>query len=449
MHIVILGAGDIGQYVAQILSKQENNVILVDKDARTLEKAGRDLDVATRVGSGTDWQLLESLLEWKPELILAFTDDDEKNLVACSMAKHLGYQRAAARIRDKRYLIKSRLDFGRVFHVDHFIGPELSVAKDLLRYIINPGSKMMESFVHGSVTMRTLEIPVTWQRSHLTLRELELPPGVMIGLIRRGQGNEQRILFPHGQDRLLPHDEVTFIGESDQIARFHEYIGLRIRPVESVVILGGSLTAANLASDLCHHGVGVRLIESDTELCYALADQLPEATIINHDVTDLKFLLSEKIDQADMLVACTSEDTTNLLAGVLAKEAGCENVVAMISQAKYLPVVKRMGINHVVSPRQSAASRVLCIAHDDKVTSMVSLYENQAEIMEIKVSMDSKVVGIPISELGPQLPKDFLLAVIQNRGRIMIANGDRILSPGDTVIVISNPVHAAEFDKIF
>jgi trk system potassium uptake protein TrkA len=242
---------------------------------------------------------------------------------------------------------------------------------------------------------------------------------------------------------------VLFIGETDVIATFHHFLDISLSTVDSVVIVGGSLTAVNLARDLCEHGISVRMIEADTEHCYTLADAVPAATVINHDVTDLKFLLSEKVDQSDVILAATPSDETNLLVSVLAREAGCKNVVAMIAQAKYLPVIKRMGITHVVSPRQSAASRVLCIAHDDKVSSMISLYENQAEIMEVKVSMDSKVVGIPVSELGPQLPRDFLLAVIQNRGQIMIANGDRILSPGDTVIVISHPAHAQDFHKIF
>ena len=123
MSIVIVGAGDVGLYLAQILSKEEHNIILIDKDSKKLQQASNLLDVATRTGSGTDWQLLDDLLELSPTLFIALTDDDETNLVACSIAKNLGYPRTIARVHDNRYLNRTRLDFSRIFEVDYFISP--------------------------------------------------------------------------------------------------------------------------------------------------------------------------------------------------------------------------------------------------------------------------------------------------------------------------------------
>jgi trk system potassium uptake protein TrkA len=115
----------------------------------------------------------------------------------------------------------------------------------------------------------------------------------------------------------------------------------------------------------------------------------------------------------------------------------------------YAPLAARLGINHTISPRILAANHILSQIFSGKITSLVSLYDNQAEIMEVNVSLDSKLVGIPLSELGPLLPKDFLIAMIQNRGRIMVAHGDRIISPGDTVIVITSPHHVTDLEKMF
>ena len=454
MNIVVIGAGPIGSYIATLLSDQENNVILVDKDEKRLEEATRDLDVMTRVGSGSDWQLLDDLLELSPQLLLAMTTDDEINLVACSIAKNLGYPQTIARLHDERYFNRTRLDFERIFSVDHFVGPELLVAQDMFKAIVAPGSVAIESFAHGAVQMRTIVIPDNWHNAHKRLASLDLPDGIMIGLIRRsidGEGGDshQQTIFPHGNDQILPGDQVTFIGEIDVVASVYQQFGIAEGEVKSAVIVGGTLLARNLVRLLESEGVSVKLIEGDYDRCCRLADSLPRTTIIHHDPTDLDFLRAERVASSDVFVPCLYNDEANLLASLLAKDAGCERVVSLVSDVRYVPIIRRLGIAQTVSSRGSVADRVLSLVRSHTVTSMVSLHENQAEILEVKVSLDSKFVGIPISEIGPHLPEDFLIAVIQNRGRVMVANGRRILSPGDTMIVISSPRHVGEFHKIF
>jgi trk system potassium uptake protein TrkA len=444
--IVIVGAGDIGQHIATILSKEEHNIILIDQDRRRLEKATWNIDVATRHGSGTNWQLLEDLMEQNPSLIIALTSDDETNLVICSIAKQLGYPRTIARVRETSYLNRSRLDFSHIFDVDHFVGPELLVANEITKYILSPGSIATEHFAHGAVQLRTLEVPPKWSLYRVPLNKLELPEDVMVGLILRG-GTE--VIFPHGEDCLLPGDEVTFIGQTDAIVNLHEFFGLKPQVIESAVIVGGSTIGMNLAKILALREVDVRLIEKDYDKCVSLAEKLPHTTIMNHDATDFDFLQAEKVGLADILICCTGSDEVNIMAALLGKEVGCGNLVSVISNPSYVPMVHRLGVNHSVSPRQSVSDHILSQIFAGTVTSLVSLYENQAEVMEISVSDDAKIVGIPLSDLGPLLPKDVLIAMIQNRGRIMVANGNRIISPGDTVIVIANPKHVHEFEKIF
>ena len=134
---------------------------------------------------------------------------------------------------------------------------------------------------------------------------------------------------------------------------------------------------------------------------------------------------------------------------LLGKEVGCRDIVVQLSNPGYVPIMNHLDISHTAAPRIIAANRILALALSGTVTSVTSLYEGQAEIMEINVSMKSKAAGIPISELGTLFPKDFLIAVIQNRGRVMIANGNRVIFPGDKVIVVSNPSHLYELEKIF
>lgn len=456
MNIVIIGAGGIGRYVASVLSKEQHDVTLIDTDGAKLEKISLNIDVATRKGSGTDWQLLDDLLDLSPEILIALTGSDETNLVSCSVAKHLGYPRTIARISDNRFLNRTRLDFSHIFDVDYFIGPELLVANDILKYMISPGSLAVENFAHGAVQLRTLLIPDKWKKTNIPLMKLDLPKGIIVGLIRRdvaqgrpGSKERKKVIFPHGPDFIHPGDEVTFIGETEPISELHHFFGVSQKLIKSVTIVGGTLTGQNLAKLLENRNIDVRLIEQDYEKCKTLAQELPNSTIVNHDGTDIDFFYAEKIGASDVFVACTGHDEVNILAALLAKEVGCQNAIVTLSNTSYAFLATQLGINHAVSPRISAADHILSQILSETVTSLVTFYDNQAEIMEINVSPDSKVVGIPLSQLGPLLPPDLLIAMIQNRGRIMMAHGNRIISPGDTVIVITSPKHIAELETIF
>lgn len=456
LNIVIIGAGGVGRHLASMLAKEEYNVVLVDRDQTKLEEASWNLDVATRHGSGTDWQLLDDLLELNPNVLVAATNEDETNLVSCSIAKHLGYPRTIARVRDDRYLNRSRLDFEHIFDVNYFVGPELLVANDILKYMISPGALAVEHFAHGAVQLRTLSVPTRWRKSNVPLRELGLPEGLIVALIARekedkrsGGGGMREVIFPHGNDVIKPGDEVSFIGESKAISGVSQFLGIKPTRIRSVVIAGGSLIAIHLARLLIARDIDVKIIEKNYDKCVKLNEKVPGATIIHQDATDYNFLRSEKVGDADMFVGCTESDEVNFLSSLLGKEAGCRDALAVLSNMSYAPLAARLGINHAVSPRITASNHILSQIFSGKITSLVSLYDNKAEIMEINVSIDSRLVGIPLSELGPLLPRDFLIAMIQNRGRIMVAHGDRIISPGDTVIVITSPHHVTDLEKMF
>lgn len=451
LNVVIVGAGEVGRHIASTLSGQNHNIILIDRDEKKLEKAAAEIDVAFREGSGTDWQLLDDLLEFSPDYFLSMTNDDETNLVACSIAKQLGYPRTLARVRDNRYLNRTRLDFARLFHIDHFISPDLIVANDILKYMLSPGLLAIEMFAHGSVQLRTIVVPQQWPRYSVPLRDLKLPEGMIVALIRRQIENSEEfnVIFPHGDDLILPYDEVTIIGETDRIDKAAQYFGVMNRIIDNVVLVGGSLTTLNLAKLLENRNVQVKIIEKNHDKCIWLADQLPNCTIIHRDATDAEFLRSEKIGNTDLLVVSTDNDELNLMIALLGKEIGCKDTVVVLTNVAYGHLLTSLGINFTASPRLSAAHHIVSLLLSGTVSSLVSLYENMAEIMEITVSAKSKIVGMPLSELGPLLPRDFLIAVIQNRGHVMIAKGDRILSPGDTVIVLTNPKHVQELEKIF
>lgn len=450
MNVVIIGAGEIGYAIAELLASENYGVVLVDHNLAAIELADQHLDVAIRHGSGTDWKLLEELSEQRPEMLLALTNNDETNLVCCAIAKGLGYPTTVARIRNSDYLNRTRIDFGRIFSVDHFVSPDLLVAQEIYKYVTSLGSVTMATFAYRAVQMRTIVIPKKWKQEDKSLAELTLPEGVMVGLIHRQSGlSHQQLIFPHGDDHLLPDDEVSFIGETEAMQELHNYFGITQPQVKTATIVGGSLMGSNLAKIMQEREIDVRIIERDYKRCCELAEQLPRCSILHHDGADLKFLLSEKIGKDELLIGCTHHDETNLLVAMLGRKAGCERVVASISDTSYNPLLKELGITYAVSATTSTANRILSIARGKSIIATYSMYDNQVKVVEMKLSLESRIVGIPLSELGPYLPKDFLIAVVQSRGRVTVAKGDTTLSPGDTAIVITTPARANELQKIF
>lgn len=456
MNIVILGAGDIGAYLATVLSEEQHNVTLIDKNPRLLEKISQTTDIATLCGYGTRWKMLDSLIESEPDLFIAMTGDDETNLVTCAIAKNLGYPRTVARIKELGFLARSRLDFGRLFYVDHFIGAEILAANDILKSIINPEDLAIENFAHGSIQMRTIVVSEKWQQINIPLNSLSFPDEMIIGLIKRKKTDPknpekitEEIIFPHGTDHIRPGDEVTVLGETKFMQEIHNFFKIEQKKPKSVIIVGGTPVGVRLAHILELRNVHVKIIEQDENQCKEIADLLPKSTVINENGKNIPFLQSEQIQNVDALVACTNSDEENFLISTIAKYVGCKKAISLLSDINLVPILKSHDIQYSVSERVNIANRILAILHQEKIISIASLYDNRAKVLEIKVSEDCELIGIPLSELSSRLPKNLIISAIENRGRIMIGKGNRIISPGDTLIINTSPDLLPQLQNIF
>lgn len=459
MNIVILGAGPIGAYVAKTLAAEEHNVIIVDKDEQALEKISNKVDAATITGYASDWKIFDDLLEHEPDFFIALTDKDEVNLSTCMIAKNLGYPKTICQIKDPGYLKSSRIDFKRLFFIDYFIGADVLIAQDILKSIISPESSIFtESFAHGAIQMRTILVPEDWKYNEVPLAKLDIPDEIILGLIRRHHPHDEikieteekeKIIIPRGQDHIIAGDEVTLIGQTNAMEKIDNLFNVKEEKLKSVVIVGGSKAAIELAKILQRFSVRIKFFEKDEKKCQHLADIFPEATILHHDGKDLEFLIAEKVDKKDTFIACTQRDETNFLLSAIGKQAGCEKVIALLSDSKLAPILRQLNIRFSISKKVNIANHIMSVIHADTVLSVASLCDNQAKVFEIKVSYDSKIIGIPLSELGSHLPSDLLIAVIVSRGQVIIGKGNRVISPNDTVIVITRPKSIEELHHLF
>lgn len=449
MHIVILGAGKTGSYVATALAKEQHDVILIDKDAKILEKIGRENDVATLQATAPSWKLFEDLIANRPDLFFAATGDDETNLVSCTIAKKFGFAKTIARVHSRDYLNHAHLDFGSLFSVDHFLSPELLAAQDLLKILVHASDIAVEHFAHGAIQMRTLLIPDLWKKGLIPIQDLALPEDLIVGLIRRKISEGEKILFPHGNDHILPGDEVTIVGDAKIMRRLHEIFHFPKSRIRSVVLVGGSAVAVHLTHFLLSSGIHVRLIENDFLRCQELAERFPTATIIHRDGRDPHLHRSERIEDADALVSCTHYDEKNLLIASLAKQIGCPKTIAQITEPSFIPLLEKLGVLPALSAQVNVTNRLLSILHKENILSIASLSCDVAKIVELKVSVSSKLVGIPLAKLSAKLPKDLLIGAIESKGKVMVGRGNRILSPDDIVIAICHSYQIPQLQQLF
>ncbi len=446
MKVVILGAGKIGSYVASTLSEEEHDAILIDWDEKALDRVGRESDVA-RIHARASIKLLEDLVEQKPDLFFAATGSDETNLTFCSLAKNLGFSKTICRTQKREYLNHSRLDMSRLFFVDYFLGPEVMAAQDLCKLLIHSKDLAVEHFAHGTIQMRTIQIPDLWDKGGIPISQLELPKELIAGLIRRKNESEDAVLIPHGEDHILPGDQLTVVGEAKVMHHLHDIFHSPKTETRSVIIVGGSPVAVHLSHSLCGQKIHVRLIEKSIQRCEELAELLPSATIINRDGRDAQLLRSERVQDTDALVSCTHFDETNLMIAALAKELGCPKAIAQITNGQIVPILEKTGVLPALSPRVNVANRILSILDEETTLRVASLSCDTVKIVEMKVAPTSKAVGIPLSDLD--LPKGLLIAVIESRGKVSIGRGTCVLCPEDIVIAICHPIQIPKLQQLF
>lgn len=445
MHIVILGAGDIGVHLASFLSKRDYSVTLLDRRQEPLSDASHQMDIATLRGEGTRWEVLQELLAEGENLFLAMTDCDEVNLVAAALAKRVGYEGSLARIRNEDYLSREEgMDFRAIFSVDYLIGQEISIAYDMQQHILANEARDVRSFVYGRVQMRSLTLSPAWKGENIPLRELDLPSGVKVSLIRRpmGESEEVQYIFPHGEDRLLIGDEVTLIGRTRVILEIHRFFSLPQKSAQSVLIVGGSLVARHLCRLLLRQGISVKIIERQYVHASFLSEEFPDAQIIHGDGTDEETLREEGIDQVDILVCSMRSDAKNILTATLGKKLSVREVVVTLSRYEYASLLHKQEIQHILSPRNSVADQILSIVRGKKIASVASLYGDHAEVLEVKLSSCSPLLDIPLKILGREFPEQFLIGAIHSStGKVFIPSGADRMQKGDRVILFTHSTH--------
>ncbi len=444
MRIAIIGAGKVGYQLVESLVKENHDILVVDTNQDVLDKINDNFDVLTKRGNGISSSLLKGLGIEGWDLFIAVTDSDEANIVACITSKKLGVKTAIARVRSPEYVVE--LDFMRSsLGIDYIINPEYATACEIIRLLLNTYASYAADFAKGQVRMSEIIIESTSVFAGKQIKDLKLPPGVVITAITRSG----EVIIPNGFDYIMPDDTLYIMGEKSVVDRVAKNAGAHIvnNRVKNVMIIGGGRIGYYLAKGLEHLDINVKIIEQDLERCKELAEGLDNALVLHGDGTDLTLLKAENIEGMDAFLAVTGYDEENLMVSVLAKRMGAKKVIAKVSRSNYTSVLETIGIDNAVSPKLITASDILRIVRGGRIVSISLLIGGRAEVLEIIPQEGAPILDKPLKELG--IPKGIIIGAILRHGKVIIPNGDAVIKASDRVIVFTLDSRVDKVTKLF
>ncbi len=435
MKIVIVGAGEVGYHIASRLALENKEVVVIDKNTDAIRRVSENMDVQTIAGSGSSPSVLEDAGIHNAEILLAVTNQDETNLVACLVADMLSPStKKLARIRGADYDKYYESFKQQAPHIDTVINPEIEVVKTIERLMQVPGAVDVGDFADGRIKFVGVYLDKNTRLSGARLSDLPSLIGkrrlLIVAVVR-----EEEVIIPTGKDILLPGDLVYFISEEDQLLDSLSVFEKRVQPVKRVLIIGGGRIGYRLATQLEAQSIYCKIIEKNPKRCSALAERLNKAIVLHGDGSDQSLLSEENIGDIDVVVTLTNDEETNILSSLLARRMGAGKAITKISKFSYFPLMTAIGIEQVVSPRLSAINTILQHIRRGKVLSAISLKGEQAEALEVVALETSDIVGKPLKRIS--FPKGAIVAGIIRDEQIIIPTGDSVVEPDDRVIIFA------------
>ena len=444
MRIVIVGAGKLGYSIAELLANEEFDVVLVDQDETRLEAAKNTLDVLTVTANGASPITMNDPDIRSADILIAVTAGDEVNMVACILAKKHGITHTVARIRDMQFLSEAKEYLKENFDIDLMLNPELITAREVYRILMTPAALDVEDFASGKVRLFETKVTRHSPLANIPLKDLEMPKAILAGMIFR----DHRMIIPHGDDCLLPHDNAYFIGDPAEIEKFSEtFVHRDARKLEHVMIIGAGRTGRFLAKMLDDADVAVKIIDTNRERSRLAAEALENGLAICGDGTDIDLLMEEGVADADAVVCLTEDDKLNLMLALLAKHLGAKKTVVRVARGEYVDLMEKVGVDIVLPTRLLSASEVLAFARRGGVVSVSLLEGAKAEAVEVIVQEGAPVAGIPL--MKAHLPRECLVCAYVRGDEAVIPNGTSVLLPGDRTILFIQTRFAQKVMKYF
>ena len=451
MKILILGAGQVGSSAAYHLSREEaNEVTIVDMRADVLRDLQDRLDIRTVVGHAAYPEVLDRAGANDADIVVALTDTDETNMVACQIAYTMFHTPTKiARIRSAEYMSSKGLFTQDAIPIDVRISPEQLVCEYIEQLILYPGASQVLDFADGRVRLVGVKADrdglLVGQRIATLKEHIPNTEARIAAIYRKGKA-----MLPEGDTVIQEDDEVFFIADRKDIRVFMSEIRRLEDPVRRVVIAGGGNIGVRLALAL-ERTNQVKIIERDPIRARFISEQLNKAIVLVGDAADEELLLEENIDNVDVFCALTNSEEANILSSMLAKRLGSQKVMALINRASYVDLVEAGSIDIAISPQQVTIGSLLAHVRRGDVVKVHSLRRGAAEAIEAIAhgqKGDSKVVGRAVEDID--LPKGAAIVTIVRDDQVIMAHHDTVIESDDHVILFLTDRRKIEnLEKLF
>jgi trk system potassium uptake protein TrkA len=451
MKVIVCGAGQVGFNIARTLAQEEHDVTVIDQSDALVRRIGETLDVQAMTGFASRPDVLQAAGAPDADMLIAVTQVDEINMVACHVAHALfNVPTKIARVREQSYLDPVWADLFSREHlgIDVIISPEIEVARAVSRRLRVPGSTDTIPLAGGRVQAIGVHLYDDCPIINTPLRQLTgIFPDlniVVLAILRNGH-----TIVPTAEDRMLTGDEVYFVAPADHVARAMAAFGHEEPAARRITIAGGGHIGLFFAQlvEREHVAVSAKLIERDRGRATEIAEKLGRTIVLHGDALDPEILDEANVATTEAFVAVTNDDEANVLGSLQATRLGCPRVITLINNVNYIPLVNSLGIDTVVNPRAITVSTILQHVRRGRIRAVHALPDDAGEIIEAEVLETSGLGGTSIAEAD--LPEGVLFGAILRDGVVIIPRGDTILRAKDRVVLFATSEAVKEVEKLF
>ena len=430
MNILIVGLGEVGSYLAKVLSTEGHAITIVDPDLHRLRRVADLLDVQSVHGDGSRPDVLDKAEAHSADLVLAVSNDDKVNMLTCLFGKRLGAKKTVLRLKDTTAFRRSKTFFRKNLLYDLLLSLDDLAAEEIVKNVRLNRAIGVDNFAEGKVQMRRFKLDEDSNFVGVAVKDLKIPAGVLITAIDR----DHEVIVPGGSDVLAVGDEVFVLGEPKAMAAFERKTGSKQHYLKSVVIYGNSGVAVQVCQAMQRHHVNARVIVDDREEAERLSEILQGVVVLHAEATDLNFLQEEHVGEANAFLGISDKDERNLMSCQLARNLGIGRTVALVQKPDYVSLYQQLGIDVAVSPRLLCANRILAFVRSRSISTIATIEEGKAEVLEIQIQPGIKLIGKKLRDAG--LPRGCVVgAITRDEGEVLIPTGEDEIHAQDQMVL--------------
>lgn len=447
MNIIIVGAGKVGAYLAQMLSRENHDVTIIDNDNERCKWASELLDVMVILGTGSSQEIQLQAGIKKCDMLIAVTGFDEANIVSCMLADRFEVPIKIARVRNQEFTDPDSALTAKQLGINLMIHPELETAREIVLLIRRASATDVLEFEKGRVQLVGLK--VDRQTPLLNKKLIELNPGItnevfrLVAIIR-----DNKTIIPTGHDVIRLRDQIFVIAETNAMPGLLHSFGKGDEKMENIMIMGGGKVGRLVAAELEKlRSANVKLVEANRDKTFLIADQLKRTLVIHGDGTNLDLMVQEGITEMDGYISVTEDEESNIISCLLAKHLGVKRTIAEVNRSDYLPLMGSIGIDAAVDRRMITANAILRFIRRGNVVSVGTVRGVEAEVIEVQITEKSQIANRRVAEID--FPEGAIIGCIDRDEKVIIPIGDTVIQALDKMIIFSLPKALPQVEKLF